>query len=144
MLGTFNNNVLTMAAGRVGLEQVFTPAQAEMLHARGEKLRKALQNASQGTSMQVTGYGSVMCFHFSRSEASDIKSPNDLRDDDKTLGSVFHLFMLEKGFYIARRGFLALSLALTDEQLSAFVAVVQDFLRQYGACVSLGQPKSKL
>lgn len=133
-----------MSAGRVGLEQVFTPSQAEKLHARGEKLRRALQEAGRGTLMKVTGYGSIMCFHFTKSEVQAIKSPQDLRDDDKTLGSIFHLFLLDKGFYIARRGFVALSLALTDEQVEAFVAAVQGFLAQYQTHVSLHPSKSKL
>jgi glutamate-1-semialdehyde 2,1-aminomutase len=144
MTGTFNNNVLTMSAGRAGLEQVFTPSVAEKLHANGEKLRKALQAASRGTLMKVTGYGSIMCFHFTRSEVQDIKSPNDLYDDNKTLCSIFHLFLLSKGYYIARRGFVALSLALTDSQLDGFVAAVRDFLGQYQTYLSLTPSKSRL
>ena len=37
--GTFNNNVLTMAAGCAGLSQVFTAPVADALFARGEALR---------------------------------------------------------------------------------------------------------
>ena len=48
--GTFNNNVLTMAAGRAGLEEVFTPERARKLHERGDKLRESLQEASRGQS----------------------------------------------------------------------------------------------
>ena len=40
--GTYNNNVLTMAAGVAGLSQVFTPAAADALSASGERLKARL------------------------------------------------------------------------------------------------------
>ena len=131
--GTFNNNVLTMSAGRAGLEQVFTPERAERLHARGEELRRKLQEVARGSSLKVTGYGSIMCFHFTKAESADIRSPADLRDEDEALGGVFHLFLLSKGFYIARRGFLALSLALDGDDLNGFVDAVGAFIKQYSS-----------
>lgn len=137
--GTFNNNVLTMSAGRAGLSEVFTPERAEILHARGERLRLSLQDVTQGTLLKVTGYGSIMCFHFTETNVADIRSPDDLKDEDKTLGGVFHLFMLEKGFYVARRGFLAMSLALSEEDLDAFMSAVKGFVGTHRSLVSLDQ-----
>lgn len=95
--GTFNNNVLTMSAGRAGLEQIFTPKRAAELHALGESFRTSLNHVARGTLMKVTGYGSILCFHFSRTSIDHIKALQDLRDEDKTLGDLFHLFLLEKG-----------------------------------------------
>lgn len=126
--GTFNNNVLTMAAGRAGLERVFTSERAEQLHERGEELRRRLQDVSRGTLLKITGYGSIMCFHFTRTAASDVQSKDDLEDDDPTLAGVLHLFLLERGFYIARRGFIALSLALNGRDLDALVQAVATFV----------------
>ncbi|HEX5328097.1 MAG TPA: aminotransferase class III-fold pyridoxal phosphate-dependent enzyme, partial [Acetobacteraceae bacterium] len=40
--GTFNNNVLTMSAGLAGLTEVYTPAAAVALNARGDALRERL------------------------------------------------------------------------------------------------------
>lgn len=134
--GTFNNNVLTMAAGRVGLEQVFTAERAEQLHARGEQLRRRLQEVTRGTLLKVTGYGSILCFHFTQTEAADIRSVDDLKDEDKTLAGVFHLFLLQRGFYIARRGFVALSLALEERDLHAFVDAVGVFVAEYAPLLS--------
>lgn len=129
--GTFNNNVLTMAAGRAGLEQVFTPERATQSHFRGDGLRQKLNQLGHGTLMQVTGVGSIMCFHFTRTSAAAIKSHKDITDADGVLSGLLHLFLLEKGFYIARRGFLALSLALSDEELEGFVLAVSEFIRQF-------------
>lgn len=129
--GTFNNNVLTMAAGRAGLEQVFTPERAAQLHQQGDSLRKRLQDVCQGTMLEVTGYGSIMCFHFIRTPAAHVKSHKDLTDADSTLGGLLHLFLLDKGYYIANRGFVALSLALDDADLDGFVNAVAEFAQAY-------------
>lgn len=135
--GTFNNNVLTMAAGRAGLEKVFTPERAATLHALGDKYRRLLNEASRGTLMKITGYGSIWCFHFTRTPIENLKSPNDAKDEDKTLGGLFHLYLLNNGYYIARQGFCALSLVLTEEDLEGFVQIVSTFLQSYRALVAI-------
>jgi glutamate-1-semialdehyde 2,1-aminomutase len=129
--GTFNNNVLTMAAGRVGMETVFTPERAQQLHERGEKLRKDLQAVSEGSLMKWTGLGSILNVTFTSTPVEAIKSPEDFGKPLTELGDLLHLYLLERGFYIARRGFIALSLALTDDDLAKFVDAVRDFLNQH-------------
>ena len=53
--GTFNNNVLTMAAGIAALTEVYTPDGAAALNARGEALRERLNALAgqAGVAMQV-------------------------------------------------------------------------------------------
>ncbi|KAI5363363.1 putative aminotransferase class-III, pyridoxal phosphate-dependent transferase, major [Septoria linicola] len=131
--GTFNNNVLTMAAGRAGLEQVFTPQRAQVLHQTGEKLRKQLNSVARGTLLKVTGCGSIMCFHFTKTDVERIRSSADVADADVKLSSLLHLFLLQEGFYIARRGFLSLSLAVPETCLHDFVQVIRNFVEQYRA-----------
>ena len=41
--GTFNNNVLSMAAGLTGLRDIYTPAAAMELNAKGDRLRDGLK-----------------------------------------------------------------------------------------------------
>ncbi|GAB7326262.1 hypothetical protein MBLNU13_g10243t1 [Cladosporium sp. NU13] len=127
--GTFNNNVLTMAAGRVGMEKVFAPERAQQLHERGEKLRKELQTVSERSLMKWTGLGSILNVTFTTTPVEAIKCPEDFGKPLTELGDLLHLYLLEHGFYIARRGFIALSLALTDDDLSKFVDAVRDFLK---------------
>ena len=38
--------------------------------------------------------------------------------------------MLERGFYLARRGFIALSLAIGDDEIRRFEGAVSDVLEQ--------------
>ncbi|KAK7924245.1 hypothetical protein PG985_006299 [Apiospora marii] len=134
--GTFNNNVLTMAAGSAGLEKVFSHDVARALHVRGEELRSRLNTISQGTTLRVTGCGSIMTIHFIAKPVDQINNVRDLEDRNTLLLDVFHLYMLSQGFYIARRGFIALSLELSTTELNGFVEALQMFLRKYSSLVS--------
>ena len=125
--GTFNNNVLTMAAGYAGMTQVFTPDVADALSARGERLRGRLNAlaASRRAPMVVTGCGSLMTVHFS---AVPVRTPADAASADQQLKELFFFDMLERGFYLARRGMIALSLELSEAELDGFTDAVADFL----------------
>ncbi len=123
--GTFNNNVLTMAAGYAGLSQIFTPDAAEALFARGEALRARLNALAGESTMQWTGLGSMLTVHFSK---TPIRGPADVAGGDQALRELFFFDMLERGFYMARRGMMALSLEIGDAELEAFCAAVEDFL----------------
>jgi len=129
--GTFNNNVLSMAAGTAGLSAVFTPEAARELNARGNALRTRLNEVARasGAPMQVTGVGSIMTIHFVRGE---IASGNDLAGENPDAKSLFHLEMLARGQYLARRGFMSLSLALSDENFDAFADAAADVLAVHG------------
>lgn len=135
--GTFNNNLLTMSAGCAGLEHVFTPARAEELHKTGDELREELNRICQHTMMQWLGCGSILCVHFTNRDRAQISAPDDVADADDKLAGLFHLTMLENGYYIGRRGFLALSLALTQEQLDGFVAAVQRFIQTHLSLIAM-------
>jgi glutamate-1-semialdehyde 2,1-aminomutase len=113
--GTFNNNVLSMAAGFAGLSQVLQPAVLSELNGRGEQLMGELNARlkASGTDLFLTGLGSIMSFQC-RGEpgrASEILS-------------LLFFELLERGFYIAPRGLVALSLAISDSHLREFVAAV--------------------
>src|SRR3984885_714655 len=66
--GTFNNNVLTMAAGLTGLTQVYTPDAAVALNSRGDTLRARLNALCQAADapLQFTGLGSMLAVHTRR------------------------------------------------------------------------------
>ncbi len=128
--GTYNNNVLTMAAGVAGLSRVFTPEAAEALTAKGERLKARLNAIGEqhAVPVLVTGVGSILCMHF---QDEPIRQPDDTLHTPAAARALFHLEMLARGFYVARRGFIALSLPLTDTDDDAFAAAFEDFL---GAC----------
>ena len=134
--GTFNNNVFTMAVGSVGLELLFTPERARQLHATGENLRAQLNEIAKGTLMKVSGCGSIMAFHFTKTAVEQILSENSLKGDSIELLDLLHLDLLGRGFYIARRGFIALGLPLTEVELDGFVEAIKCFLQKYSGVLS--------
>jgi glutamate-1-semialdehyde 2,1-aminomutase len=132
--GTFNNNVASMAAGQAGLTQVYTPEVAEWHTDRGDELREELGRAfrAAGAPFQATGVGSLLAVHALAGGSGPVRSPRDLAHSDPRLLELFFLDLLDLGFYIAPRGYMALSLALTSEQLADFVRAVQHVLRSRG------------
>jgi glutamate-1-semialdehyde 2,1-aminomutase len=125
--GTFNNNVVSMAAGHVGLTQVYPPEVAESHTAKGDQLRDQLAESfrAAGAPFQVTGVGSLFAIH---PTATPVRSPNDLSGSDPRLLELLFLDLLEFGYYMAPRGYMALSLALTSGQLAGFLRAVDQVL----------------
>lgn len=129
--GTFNNNVFSLTAGAAGLETILTPATQNALNASGDALRRALNDlaARHGAPFQATGLGSIMTLHFQR---EPVRSVRDLAPRDSRLRQLLHLDLIDKGFFTTRRGFMALSLAITEADRAGFVEAVDDFLAHHG------------
>ncbi len=127
--GTFNNNVLSMSAGIAALTQVFTPEIAEALHARGERLRERLNEVFRkaDVALQASGQGSLMNIHGFR---GPVNTPDALAASDDRLKELVFLDLLERGFYLARRGFIALSLAVDDAATEQFLTALQDVVTE--------------
>jgi glutamate-1-semialdehyde 2,1-aminomutase len=66
--GTFNNDVLTMAAGAAGLTKVLTEPEIRRLNDLGDRLRDRLNAfaAERELAFCATGYGSLVGLHFTR------------------------------------------------------------------------------
>ncbi len=116
--GTFNNNVVSMAAGVATIDHVLDAATLDELHARGDRLRTGLGSVFErlGVPMCVTGSGSLMNVH---GTPGPVHSAADLVGQDDRWKELFFLRMLAAGFYVARRGFVALSIEVTDDDVDA-------------------------
>ena len=130
--GTFNNNVLSMAAGLAGLRQLWTPAAVQALNARGDALRErcnALFRA-RGLALQCTGLGSLMTLH-----ATDrpLRSAADLAGSDLRVKDLLYFALLERGVFIARRGFIALSLPFGEAEVTQLLEALDDALAAHAA-----------
>jgi glutamate-1-semialdehyde 2,1-aminomutase len=125
--GTFNNNVVTMAAGIAGLTRVFTAETAVALNARGDALRTRLNMLcrARGARLQFTGLGSLMSVH---GTDRPIRTPSDAAGGDPALTALFFFDMLKRGVYLARRGFIALSLPIGEPEADHLVEAVASFL----------------
>jgi glutamate-1-semialdehyde 2,1-aminomutase len=139
--GTFNNNVLSMAGGLAGLTRVFTPTEAVRINALGDRLRERLNAMARAHSVrfQATGVGSLIGLHFS---TNPILRPEDADYADMEaqsakvqLETMFHLEMIDRGYYFGRRGYISLSLPTTAADCESFAAAVGDFLAARGPLI---------
>ncbi|WP_031200768.1 aminotransferase class III-fold pyridoxal phosphate-dependent enzyme [Mesorhizobium sp. LSHC414A00] len=128
--GTFNNNVLSMAAARVAIGEIFTQAAAEELYERGERLRASLNDRLMklGVAMHFSGVGSLATAHYRAPTIRRSYTPTAREDG---LRELFFLDMLQAGFYLARRGMIALSLPVQQSDLDRFVDAVDEFARTH-------------
>lgn len=126
--GTFNNNTLTMTAGHVAMTELYTPEACLALNARGDALRERLNDLFMRyqVRMQARGIGSMMTIH---PLGGDINSPDDSEHADVRLKRLLFLDLLDQGIYIAERGFMALSLMVSDKDCDRLVAAMETFIR---------------
>ncbi len=126
--GTFNNNVLTMNAGMVGLTELYTPERARALNQWGDRLRQRLNAVVRrpGLAMQFTGVGSMMSVHMTD---GPIRSEEDAARGNGALRDLFWFDLVASGIWFAKLGMFALSIALDDEDGDKLVAAVEEFVQ---------------
>jgi len=146
--GTFNNNVIAMAAGHAALTGVLTADAQNRMNALGDRLRARLNELARKhkVPMQATGLGSIFGIHF---HVGPIRNAGDLdrgeHGREQAIGDLkklFHLDMLAAGQYISRRIMGNLSTETSDAEADAFCQAVEEFLVNRGelvrAAVQLG------
>jgi glutamate-1-semialdehyde 2,1-aminomutase len=124
--GTFNNNALTMAAGYVGLTEIYTPDCARTLNQWGDALRDRLNRIARrnGLAMQFTGRGSMMSVHMTD---RPIRSEEDVLRGNSALRDLFWFDLVASGIWFAKRGMFALSIALDDADADKLALAVEEF-----------------
>ncbi len=124
--GTFNNNVLTMNAGHIGLTEVYTPERALALNRFGDGLRERLNAIPRrrGLAMQFTGMGSMIGVHMTD---RPIHCEADAKAGDAALLDLFYFDLLAAGIWFAKRGMMALSIALDAADADKLAAAVEEF-----------------
>ncbi|MCJ1246315.1 hypothetical protein MMC30_003521 [Trapelia coarctata] len=149
--GTFNNNVVSMAAGVAGCG-ILDEATVDGVNAVGMLLKGKVegvlcrcgvadrgvggasvegeQNGWRGgeverCSMWISGIGSILNMHFGGPER-------------ELLQELFWHHMLREGIYMAQRGFVALSIEITVVHVQMFVDAVEKFVVGYAALFRRG------
>jgi glutamate-1-semialdehyde 2,1-aminomutase len=113
--GTFNGNLMTMAAGCVTLD-LLTHSEIERINALGERLAEGLRRSlAERPDLHgvVNNCGSLL--HVNLGTEGEVRKFSDLRPDSP-VAAAFHLAALEEGVYFAPRGFMNTSTAM-DEQV---------------------------
>jgi glutamate-1-semialdehyde 2,1-aminomutase len=139
--GTFNNNVLAMAAGHAAFTKVLTPEAIDRMNVRGDELRQRINGlaAARGLAVQATGLGSIFGIHFHK---GPIRNGHDLDEGERgrereigDLKTLFQLDMMAQGHYINRRILGNLSLQTSAADLTAFLAALEEFLDNRAALI---------
>lgn len=127
--GTFNNNIATMAAGEVVLGERFTSDAAAAHTARGERFRAKVAQvlARHRAPISATGFGSMLALH---ARATAPTNAVEVAERDPVLQELVFLGLYLRGVYIAARGFLSLSLPVSDAQLASALDALDDCLRE--------------
>ena len=118
--GTFNNNVVTMAAGAAATSELLSAAMLDALFAAGESLMSRMTEVFEASTLPlcVTGMGSLMNIHTVR---GPVHSPADLVEADPVLKELLFHELIERGVYLAPRGYIAMSAAITDTDRDHFI-----------------------
>ena len=94
---------------------------------RGDRLRdRAAGPARRPRLVCVTGWGSILNVH---PVPGPVTSPADLADADPRWRELFFHDLLAAGFYLAPRGYMALSMDVSDDDTGRFLAAVERVLR---------------
>ena len=117
---------LTMNAGLVGLTEIYIPERARALNARGDRLRERLNAVVRrhGLAMQFTGLGSMIGVHMTD---RPIRSAADAATGNAGLLDLFYFDLVARGIWFAKRGMMALSIALDEADADKLVAAVEEF-----------------
>jgi glutamate-1-semialdehyde 2,1-aminomutase len=75
---------------------------------------------------RATGMGSMMTLH---PRAGLVRTPEDAEKADKRIKQLLFLDLIEQGIYMAERGFMALSLMVSDDDCDRLVAAVETFIK---------------
>lgn len=124
--GTFNNNAFTMTAGSAVNDLVVAEGVLDAVNARGAALQEQLTAVFAASPLEfcVTGWGSLCTIH---PVAEPVSCAADLRATDDRWRRLLFFDLLEAGFYIAQRGYIGLSVEITDDDVARFVAAVAAF-----------------
>ncbi|KAM0423127.1 hypothetical protein ACHAPD_001598 [Fusarium lateritium] len=134
--GTFNNNTLVTHAGYAGLTKIYTPDVATEFTKFGDELRERLNAVTEGTRVVFTGIGTIMGVHFTTHGDRMIVRSGEIEEVD-TLRDLFWFDMMEEGFWIVRRGFIALVLGTPAAEFGRFVDCVESWVSKHAELVKL-------
>jgi glutamate-1-semialdehyde 2,1-aminomutase len=125
--GTFNNNVITHAAGATAMTQIYTPEVADTFNATGDAMREALNGVidKHGLPMTVTGLGTAMKIHTC---TGSIRNEHDADRGSAAKDKLIYYDMLVRGQRMTWRNSMLLSLPLTDADRQAFIDAFDDVL----------------
>ncbi len=139
--GTFNNNVLAMAAGLAAFRKVLTPDALNRMNALGDSLRQRANAlaAKHDLALQTTGVGSIFGMHFHRGpirNAQDLDAGEAGRESEiSDLKKLFQFDLFQRGLYVTRRILCNLSLQTSPSDVDLFIDALDEFMVNRGSLI---------
>ena len=132
--GTFNGNVVTMAAGVAAME-AYTASEVARINGLGARLREGVRDllAEAGVTAAVTGYGSFAGLHLG---VGAVNTYRDAASADKGLARLLHLALLLEGIYVAPRLMMCTSTAMDEETVDDVLAGFRRAVREIRPAVA--------
>jgi glutamate-1-semialdehyde 2,1-aminomutase len=126
--GTFNGNTCAMAAGLVTLS-LLTSEEIARINSLGEKLRAGLTGILQSAGLhgEAAGIGSLTQVHFVR---GPLRNAADTAGAPKWATPLLHLGLMNRGVLTASRGMLAVSTAMTSDDIDFVLQAADEVIRQ--------------
>ncbi len=120
--GTFNGSDVMMAAGLATLE-LYDQGAVDRINALGAKLRNGIEGAfkEEGIRGQATGLGSLAQIHWRPGKITNAKDSAEGFSRAGDLPRFLHLELMNRGFYSAPRGMLAISTAMDEKIIDKFL-----------------------
>ncbi len=129
--GTFNGHLPAMAGGIATLE-LLKADRIEQINRLGDRLRQKLNDVFTETGFEAvaTGWGSLLDVHFGTREVNSVK---DAMATPPDLMAAIHLGLLNRGMFIAPRGMMNVSTAVTEFHCDQLVAAWRSVLTELSA-----------
>jgi glutamate-1-semialdehyde 2,1-aminomutase len=125
--GTFVGNPVGAAAGIAGLEEMTREA-LDRINSLGDSLAEGIQRVLSELKIkaQVTGYGSLHQVHFTPEPVTH--AAVSLTTQDKDIVRLFHLAMLNRGMFVAKRNMYNVSMPMTETEINRAITATADAL----------------
>jgi len=136
--GTFNANNITMAAGMANLK-AYDQAAIDKVNGFGARLRQGFNNGfrAAGIRGQATGMASVFTIHWTDAPLVKARDAAQHLRPATEIVKLFHLEMMNRGFFAPRRGQYAISTPMTEKHIdktlgefTATLAVLKPYIAE--------------
>jgi glutamate-1-semialdehyde 2,1-aminomutase len=124
--GTFNGHPSAMAGGIATLE-LLNADRIQQINLLGDRVRHGLNQVFIETGFEAvaTGWGSLLDVHFGTTEVNSVR---DAMATPPNLMAAIHLGLLDRGMFIAPRGMMNISTAVTEFHCDQLVAAWKSIL----------------
>jgi glutamate-1-semialdehyde aminotransferase len=108
-----------------------TPERYREMDSQGERTRREanLTLKKYGIRGQVTGLSSCFAVHFTGEPIRNYRETAAAKDD-VLIPSLLNLSLLNRGFYLSRKASAFLSIAISEEEVGAFLKAFDESLQE--------------